>query len=97
MGRRVFRTAVYVARGLARHGPACRSGRAGPISLDSGTAGPGLCRAEQPSWPTIVSSPVVTIHPARHRYITHSATTGFIWSHSREEEEQRRGGEKSFL
>lgn len=86
-----LRSPHYLARGSARR-PAV--GRA-PISLDQ-TAGLGQC-VRAASLATIVSSPVVTIHPARHRYITHSATTGFIWSHSREEEEQRRGGEKSFL
>lgn len=40
MGRRVFRTAVYVARGLARHGPACWSGHADLTNLGLGTAVP---------------------------------------------------------
>jgi hypothetical protein len=36
--------AVYAARGLARHGLACRSGHAGPTNLGLGTK---LCRAAQ--------------------------------------------------
>ena len=45
--------AVCTARGLARHGPAGRAGRAAPTNLGPGTAGPGPCRAGRPIWPSI--------------------------------------------
>lgn len=45
--------AVVVARGLARHGTACSSGRAGPTDLGPGPVVPGPCRAGRPIWPTI--------------------------------------------